>query len=53
MCGAQQLQSNSELAPQIIGANQPHQASNEYTNVHCFESTVTTGWKRGHSSLDS
>ena len=53
MCGAQQLQSNSELAPQIIGAHQPHQACNEYTHVHCFESTVTTGWKRGHSSLVS
>ena len=37
-------------APQIIGAHQPHQACNEYTHVHCLESTVTTGGKRGHSS---
>ena len=42
MCGAQQLQCNSELPPQIIGAHQPHQACNEYTHVHCFESTVTS-----------
>ena len=26
MCGAQQLQCNFELAPQIIGGHQPHQA---------------------------
>ena len=49
MYGAQQLQCKSESAPQIIGAHQPHQACNEYTHVHCCESTVTTGWKRGHS----
>ena len=34
MCGAQQLY-------------QPHPACYEYTHKHCFESTVTTGWKRG------
>ena len=43
MCRAQQLQCKSESAPQIIGAHEPHQACNEYTHVHCFESTVTTG----------
>ena len=43
MCGAQQLQCKSESAPQIIGAHEPHQACNEYTHVHCFASTVTTG----------
>ena len=53
MCGAQQLQCKSESAPQIIGAHQPHQACNEYTHVHCFDSTVTTGWKRGYSCWDS
>ena len=51
MCGAQQLQCNSELAPQIFGAHQPHQACNEYTHVHCFESTVTTGWKGGGGTV--
>ena len=45
MCGVQQCK--SESAPQIIGAHQPHQACNEYTHVHCFESTVTTGGRGG------
>ena len=53
MCGAQQLKCKSESAPQIIGAHQPQQACNEYTHIHCCESTVTTGWKRGHISWDS
>ena len=47
MCGTQQLQCKSESAPQIIGAHEPHQACNEYTHVHCFESTVTTGGRGG------
>ena len=47
MCGAQQLQCKSESAPQIIGAHQPHQACKEYTHIHCFESTVTTGGRGG------
>ena len=49
MCGAQQLQCNPELAPQIIGAHQPI----KLVPVHCFESTVTPGWKRVHSRWDS
>ena len=53
MCGAQQFQCMSESVPQMIGAHQPQQACNEYTHVHCCESTVTTGWKRGHISWDS
>ena len=31
----------------------PPTQSSLYTHVHCFESTVTTGWKRGHSSWNS
>ena len=53
MCGAQQLQCKSQSARQIIGAHQPQQACNEYTHVHCCESKVTTGCKRGHISWDS
>ena len=37
MCGAQQLQCNSESAPQITCAHQPNQACNEYTHVNYFE----------------
>ena len=35
MCGAQQLQCNPGLAPQIIGAHQPI----KLVHVHCFESS--------------
>ena len=40
MWGSQQLLRNSELAPQIIGAHQPH----KLVLVYCLESTVTPGW---------
>ena len=51
MRGTQRLQCKSESAPQIIGAHQPQQACNEYIHIHCCQSTVTTGWKRGAHQL--